>query len=265
MSSFSDKINQMVWSYSRISAFKQCKYAFYLQYLLKDFKDYPQEDNFYAESGSYVHKILEMVFSGELKSEDAYPYYVEHFDDAITCKVKPSILENTYEACADYLDALDLSKLSNYEILGVEQEIETEIEGYRFTGFIDLLLRNKKTGKIVLVDHKSAKYPFKSDGSVLKNSKSSFYSYKKQMYLYAHAVNEKYGQFPTIIAWNHFKNGKIAQIKFKKSDYQKEILWFIKTIHEIENEEEFPAKKDYFYCHNLCSFRNSCEYVNMKD
>lgn len=83
------------------------------------------------------------------------------------------------------------------------------------------------------------------------------------MYLYCHAVKEEYGEFPSSIIWNHFKDGGLlAKIPFSMDEYTNTIKWFENTIKEATKEREFEPSPDYFYCRNLCNFRNSCEYVN---
>lgn len=252
------------WSYSRLSCFEHCKYAFYLKYIVNDDRQYLPEGNFYAESGSFVHEILAMIFSKELSIEDAPQYYVDNFENNVCYTVKKSIMEKTYEACANYFAEVDLDDwLNNYEIIGVELEVKTKICGYNYIGYIDLLLRNKKTGDIWLIDHKSSPYPFKLDGTVAAKSKNNFESYKRQMYLYCYAVKELFGEYPTLITWNHFKDGKLATIEFDKEDYDNSIGWFVETIDKIKKEKKFDPNQEFFYCSNLCDYRNSCEYKNM--
>lgn len=261
MNEYQDKINQMVWSYSRLSAFEQCRYAFYLKYILEDEQTYLQEGNYFAELGSFMHEILERVFKGEMEMADACDYFVSHYDDYVLYSTKPSIMDKSFEACAAYLQEEDLSWLEAYEILGVELEVAFSIAGYQFKGYIDLLLRHKETGNIVVLDHKSAAYPFsEKTNELLKAHEKSFLSYEKQMYLYSCAVYQLYGKFPKWIAWNHFKAQKCAVIPFDADRYAEAVQWFVKTIHDIENETEFKETMDYFYCHHLCEFRNSCEY-----
>ena len=89
----------------------------------------------------------------------------------------------------------------------------------------------------------------------------SFESYKKQMYLYCHAIHQAYGEFPKEITWNHFKDGgQFATIPFIQSEYEEAMKWFKDTIKTIEIEEAFEPSEDFFYCSNLCNFRHSCEY-----
>lgn len=255
-----EEVDKMRWSYSRLSCYEHCKYAFYLKYIVDDDSQYLAEGNYYAEVGSFVHEILAKIFSKELSVDDASQYYIDNYEKEVCYKVKQSTMDKTYESCANYLANTDFELLKDYEILGVELELELTIDGYNFICFIDLLLKNKKTGKIVLVDHKSAAYPFKKDGTVLAKSKESFASYKKQMYLYCRAVKEKFGKFPETIAWNHFKDGKIATIPFNEDEYEESIKWFIDTIHAIEKEKNFVESQDFFYCSTLCDYRNCCEY-----
>lgn len=249
------------WSYSRVSCFAHCKYEFYLEYVIADDDEYLSEGNYYAEVGSFVHEILAMIFTGELKAEEALDYFIEHYDDNVFYKVSQSTMDKTFGLIADYFAEADFEWIKDYEVLGVELKAEFKVGGYAFIGFIDLLLRDKRDGRIVVLDHKSSGYPFKSDGTVKKNSQKSFESYKRQMYLYCHAVKQLYGEFPKEIIWNHFKDGgKLAVIPFSEKEYKKTMQWFRSTLRDIEKEEAFEPTEEFYYCKNLCNFRNSCEY-----
>lgn len=255
-------MNATGWSYSKLSCFEHCKYAFYLNYIVNDNDLYLSEGNYYAEVGSFVHEILAMIFEGKLGVDDAAQYFADHYNEAVCYQAKQSTMDKTYEACANYFATANFDWLKDYEILGVELETKLTIEGYDFIGYIDLLLRHKKTGEIWIIDHKSMDYPFKLDGGIYAKCKNNFEMYRKQMYLYCHAVKEIFGEFPTQISWNHFKDGKIATISFNIDEYEEAMEWFMNTIHEIEKEHDFKETRDYFYCSTLCNFRNSCEYNN---
>lgn len=252
------------YSYSKLSSYEHCPYGYYLNYKLteqeKEACGYLAEGNYYAENGSLVHDIHAKYFSDELPIDDLASYYIEQYDNEICYKVRESIMKKTFECCADYFATVDFEWMKGYKIIGIELKVELEICVYKFIGFIDLLLENEETGEIWLIDHKSSAYPFKKDGGVLAKSKESFESYKKQMYLYCHAVKEIYGKLPTKISWNHFKESKIATIQFNQQEYEESLKWFEETIHTIEKDENFEPKLDFFYCSNLCDYRNSCEY-----
>ena len=260
MSEYKELIDKMRWSYSRLTSFEHCRYGFYLAYIVKDEELYPNESNYYAEVGTFVHKILEKVFKKEMSIDDAPRYFIDHFDECVCETTKESTMQSTYYSCLEYLSEEDFSWIDGYEILGVELKCEFEIDNYPFVGFIDLLLRDKADGEYVIVDHKSAAYPLKKNGGVKKNQEKSFLTYKRQMYLYAYAVYLKYGKFPKELWWNHFKVNERVKIKFSMEDYEEAIRWFRYQIYLIQREEEYEPNKDYFYCNNLCSFRNSCEY-----
>ena len=274
MSEYKDKIDQMRWSYSRLTSFGRCKYEFYLNYIVNDDEKYLSERNYYAEVGSFMHDILAKILNKYIKNtnsptlnlDEAAQYYVDNFDNNVFYKVRKSTMDKTFEMCADYLANLKADCLKDYEVLGVELKTEFKINGYDFIGFIDLLLRDKKDNALIIVDHKSLPYPLKLNGEVKKNFAHSFEEYKKQMYLYSFGIKEKYGEFPKMICWNHFKdNGKIVSIPFKNGEYEAAVKWFIDTIHEIESEEDFSPTLNYFYCTNLCDFRNCCEYRENAD
>ena len=132
--------------------------------------------------------------------------------------------------------------LKDYEIIGVEEEVVTEINGYKFTGFIDLLVKHKERNEYTIIDHKSSAYPLKKDGkTVLKKSEEDFIKYKRQMYLYCKYVFEKYGEYPKWIMWNHFKEQKFVKIPFLKSEYKETIKWFSDTIKSIEKDNKYDA------------------------
>lgn len=258
---YKDEIDNMTWSFSRVTTYEQCPYEWYLRYILQDDDEYPQEPNYYAQVGSFVHKILEKVYNKKLKADDAIEYYLEHFDENVTAYAPSNVKDKTFESCAEYLSDTDLiNQFKRFKIVGVEQRVEFEIDGRKFTGFIDLLLQDKKTGELTIVDHKSSAYPFNKNGTV-KASAKSFEKYKKQLYLYAHWVKEKYGEFPKTLAWNHFKDGgKIARIEFNKNEYDEAIKWFMDEIKAVNSDDSFEPQMDYFYCNNLCAYRNVCEY-----
>jgi hypothetical protein len=48
-------------------------------------------------------------------------------------------------------------------------------------------------------------------------------------------------------------------------EYEDTLIMIEATVHAIENDDEFPAMEDYFFCHQLCNYRGSCEYKNASE
>lgn len=260
MSDYTNELNAMRWSFSRCHGFEGCKYEWYLYYL--EGKD--NEQNFYAAFGKFCHKILEKVLKREITIESSSQYYIDNFDKKVgSYGVHDSTREKYFYLGLSYFETLNFDWLEDYEILGVEKECTFEIDGKNFIGYIDLLIRHKKNKAIIVIDHKSSEYPIGKKGNVLKKKINDYESYKKQLYLYCQAVIDEYGIAPTEIWWNYFKEQKWLKLPFIKEEYEISRKWATELISEVYKEENFLPNLDYFYCNNLCGFRNSCDYKLM--
>lgn len=257
----------MVFSFSRCHSFENCKYEWYLNYLLFDEEGrriYENEQNFYAAFGKYCHEILEKILKGELIESEAFEYYKEYFDEnMLGFSVSDSILDKYYFYGYNYFENLSFEWLKDYEILGIEKKCKFEINGIKFTGFIDLLIRSKKNGDIIVIDHKSSEYPLGKRGGVLKRKQGDYDSYKRQLYLYCQQVYDEYGVYPKYIVWNYFRDSKWLKLPFVYEEYKDTVDWVSDVVNEIHKEEKFEPHLDFFYCNNLCGFRNSCDYKLM--
>ena len=255
---YKEELDHITWSFSTLHLYEICPYAFYKYKIEKE----KGEDNFYAENGKLMHTIFQKMEIGELSADEAPQYYIDEFE-CITSSIRPSTKENTFNACLDYLCEIESGILDRYEVLWVEHKIAFKIGRRNFTGFIDLLLKDKLTGEMILVDHKSSD-PFfkkKAPGEVLKSQRDNFEAYRHQMYLYCKGVYEVYGAFPTKIVWHHFKKrGELSVIDFEQKDYDSTIEWAKKLIRKIYRDNRFSEKRSYIYCHELCGYRSTCEY-----
>ena len=64
--SYRPLIEDMTWSFSRIECFNDCPYRWFLKYI-KRYKETPQ---FYSSYGSFMHKLIEQFYKGELTKEE---------------------------------------------------------------------------------------------------------------------------------------------------------------------------------------------------
>lgn len=261
MSDYSFIIDNMTWSFSRMTTFENCKYEWYLQYI----EEAKGESNFYGQFGKFCHVILEKYARGELGMFELVDYYDEHFDEEVPTTVynKTTDVKEKYRNLGhEYFENIDLD-LSKYEVLGIEEKCDFELNGNRFIGFIDLLLKDKKNGDIIVLDHKSSDYPYGKRGKLLKSAIKKHESYKRQLYLYCIYVYNKYGIYPKKIAWNYYKSQKWEFLDFDINEYEDTKKWALDILEEIKDENEFAPHTDFYYCHNLCACRNKyCEYKN---
>ena len=253
-------IDTFTWSFSRLGAFYNCPYEFYLRYVECN----KSEEGFFGQYGKFIHEILEMYIKGELSIFDISQYYEDNFDKYVTESAPPNqfvdLRESYYKKGLDYLNNIDLM-LDNYEILGVEKEVKFKIKDYDFIGIIDLLLRDKKTNEIIILDHKSASIKILKNGTVSKTHLDKFKDFKRQLYLYSKPVIAEYGRVD-YLEWNLFKLRDHLKIPFNQEEYEEAFKWAEKTINLIENEAMWlPNNKETFYCNFLCGQRNhACEY-----
>ena len=252
-------IDTFVWSFSRLNSFYNCPYEFYLHYIECN----PSQQNFFAEYGSLMHSILEKYVKGTLSIFELNQYYEENFNVEIPHDAPPNkyidIRQSYYDEGLDYLDNIDLD-LDSYEILGVEKKVEFELFGKQFIGFIDLLVKDKTTGEIIIIDHKSASIKILKNGNISKSDQSHFLEFKHQAYLYSYPIIKEYGKVSTI-KWNMFKDKKWIEIAWDKAEYDETIEWVKDTLKLIENETEWAPNPQSYYCRYLCGQRtNACEY-----
>ena len=252
-----------------VNSYSTCPYGWKLRYL----DHVPQVDSAFAEWGLLCHSLYEGYAKGELaayelgeKYEKEYPQYMH--DDFPSFRGKDSN-EEYYRRGQDifyYFDGFN----PDWEIIGAEIEVNLEIGGRKFVGYIDLLVRSKSSGRLIVVDHKS-KSNFKS--------KKEQEHYALQLYLYSEWVYEHYGEYPEKLVFNMFRVDDTVEINFDKNDLERAKEWFTKTIDTIYQdcdfwdkitEANFDGKKadgssDFFCCY-LCGSRQSCrqsqDFVN---
>ena len=252
-------LDTMTWSFSRLNSFYNCPYEWKLRYIDCN----KSENGFFGEYGSLIHKILEKYEKGELSLFELNDYYEEHFSESVPHDAPPNkyvdIKQSYYEKGLDYFNNIDLD-LDKYEVLGVEKEVRFQIAGKDFVGYIDLLLKEKETGKIIILDHKSASIKILKNGKVSKSDQEHVREFIRQLCLYAIPIIEEYGHVDELW-WNLFKDKNWLKMPFNKEDYDEAIQWAEDTLKLIETEKEWLPNPDFYYCNYLCGQRNhACEY-----
>ena len=123
-----------------------------------------------------------------------------------------------------------------------------------------MLVKDKETGEIIIIDHKSASIKILKNGSISKSDQKHFLEFKRQLYLYSIPIVKEYGSVSKL-KWNMFKDQKWIEIPWKQEEYDEAIQWAKDTLKLIENESLWLPNQDYYYCNYLCGQRNNaCEF-----
>lgn len=253
------KIDNMVWSFSRVNSFGSCDYAWYLSYV----EEIQGKDNAYAQFGTLCHKGIELFLTGELDIFTAAQWYQDNYSTYVTCDFPPNkttdLGQKAYEQGLSYFSNLDFD-FDKYEVLGVEKECYFKVGKYNFKGFIDALYRDKKTGEIIIQDQKTSSFKYLKNGDVSKTNREQFDHYIAQEYIYSIPVLEEYGRVDWL-TWNMIRDQRTIKIPFDPQKLEETKQWAIDTIQQIENEALWlPDNSKSFYCNVLCNHKDICIY-----
>jgi hypothetical protein len=238
------------WSFSKLSTFETCPRAFQLQYLQDP--PLPKQQNAWAEYGILCHAILEEFAKGELPVNQLTAEYKERYPDVVVHNFPPypkGYAEKAFQQGIDYFESFS-GFGDQYEVVSTEEYFHLNIGPYSFVGISDLVLRDKSTGELVVVDHKT-----KSESSM----KNEIDLYKKQLYIYAEHVKNKYGQYPSQIQFNMIKSNQPIVEKFSVEKHEETLQWVEDTIDYIFFEQDWIAKPNQYYCRYICPVFQHCE------
>lgn len=260
MGEYNFLLDNMTWSFSRLSSFDQCPHEWYLKYI-EEAERY--DSGFFSSFGGFCHEILESWLKGSHKTCELAEVFVTGYDEAIPNAENYSWNDGYFDSGAYFFsEGIEVLNryLSDKAICGVEKEIHTTISGKPFVGYIDLLLQDDE-GNYIITDHKSSKTPLRKDGEPLKSCEKKWLNYKRQLYLYSKAVYEETGKYPTKLVWNFFRDRNICEIKFDEREYNEALKWAEETIKRIYKERRYEPNPDMFYCANLCDYsKEECGY-----
>ena len=233
--------------------------------------------NSFAEQGTLIHDLIDKWAKGILTAGELPYEYIKRYPGEVSNNwprmlAAKGYAEKTYNQGLSYFE--NFNEFEGYEVLESEYSFKTKINGRNFVGIIDMVLRDKKTDEIIILDHKS-----KSLDSFKKEENEMY----KQQLIYSKAAEEKYGKYPDMLAFNLFKEGGLMMFRpFDKNEYDTVYEWACDTIKKIEEYDTFdwyetmmdrerknavekdkdPDKvKPTFFCTEICSCRKICPEV----
>lgn len=177
----SSKITKI--SYSAYSLYKNCGHRYYLENVIEAPDFVP---SIYAYFGDAMHDSLRKGIEHSLNEEERVNNFVYVFKKLVMDNLQdyPDFvkLKEFTEQGIEILKIMPTERLSEkYVFIGAEDLIVEPMYGnYSFVGFIDLILKNKLTGKYVIIDWKTSTFPWdveqkKSDKTFM--SQMMFYKY----------------------------------------------------------------------------------------
>ena len=252
------------YSYSQLSSFTECPFSYYLGHIEEPRPE--QAPNAWAEQGTLVHDLLDKWAKGILKKEELAEEYARRYGDEVITSF-PSLLaskgytEKTYKQGLEYFE--NFQGFPGYEVVSAEEECKmplplTDGSERPFIAFIDLILRDENTGGLVVCDHKSKSV------SAFKKDRETMY---KQQYIYSYFVHEKYGEWPTVLMFNLFKEQQTDERPFSEDEFKNTMQWATDAILEIEDRDLLSwleckplpkSGKPDLFCQSICSWRLIC-------
>jgi CRISPR/Cas system-associated exonuclease Cas4 (RecB family) len=255
MSEFDFILNNIIYSFSSVNTYETCPFAFKNIYILAK----ERKGNFYSAYGSFCHNILEKYFKDELEIWDLSKYFENNFGKEITEIPPPypkNIVDIYYQDGLNFFENFEFDK-NKYEIILIEDKIESKHKDFKLVVKPDLVLKDKTTNEYILMDYKTKK---------LKNNKydeETIEEYKKQFYLYAYYIFlEKQITVSKILIW-FIRNNQLVELPIDHYQITNVLDWFESIVTKIKQETEWKMnnnKKNQYYCSQLCGLRDMCEH-----
>lgn len=198
-------------SHSEISTYTDCQKKWELQY-----SKGLRMSNVHFEFGNLGHKVLE---NGIIPDEELYVQLKEYFG----IKSWNDYFKSIYEELNMFL--------KDYIVLDKEVLVENDY----LKGFIDLVLKNEKTNKILLIDYKFSTSN-KGQEDLLLDEQLYIYSllYSKQFNIPIDNISVGYISIPKtqLDKPRLLKNGKLSKDKNQNTTYNK----YIEAIKELNQD-----------------------------
>jgi hypothetical protein len=254
---YTQQIQRMTWSYSRVKAFYDCPYRWFLKYLHRP--KLAEKRMFFSDYGSFVHKLIAQFYTqGKTPQQLCDDYLCEFRTQVAGHAQSMKVFQNYFNSGFQYLKNFQPFQL---EPVTVEKEARFHVDGIPFTGYIDFL--GKKDGEFYIIDHKSRMLKPRSTRAKPTVSDRELDAYLRQLYLYSIAVEEEFGQKPKALCFNCFRSQTMIVEPFREEAYEEAKTWITSKIHEIEQEGSFKPDVEYFKCKHLCEMQDHCEYYQL--
>lgn len=177
--------------------------------------------------------------------------YAAGYDRNILAPFPPfprALGQKYYEAGLSYFNTFE-GFGDEFEVLAVEERFELDIAGHPFVGIADLVLRDKDSGGITVIDHKSTS---------MTSMKKKLASKKRQLYLYAEYVRQQFGEDPAMLRFNLFRDGAWIDEPFQPEKKAETLRWVQDTIASIQADTQWKVSTSDYFCRYICGVSPHC-------
>lgn len=245
----------MTWSYSRVRAFFDCPYKWYLRYI----RGLSGRELFFAAYGTFMHRMIELYLRGEKTKDQLINMYLCDFRREVTgATPNSSVFSNYFHDGLRYLREL---KPFPFNVVAVERRVDFSIDGVPLVGYIDIL--GERDGELYIIDNKSRTLKPRSKRGRTTKTDEELDSYLKQLYLYSMAVEQEYGRPPAALCFNCYRVPLFIEEPFSREACDKSKRWFLESVGRIAEETEFSPDAEFFKCRYLCEMQDHCEYYKL--
>lgn len=256
-----------VYHYSHLNSVDSCPYSFYMELIETEPDGSPKElqSNFFAEYGTMMHKVLEDWARGLITIDQMPDEYAAIYADYVVTPPPPYMVaykSKAYDKGLDYFKTF--VGFPGLDIVSAEEHFEMDFplsDGTTrpLAGTIDLVARDHETGRLVILDHKSKSM------KEFKKHRDEMY---RQQYLYSAWVEHKYGELPSRLMFNLFKESVLDETPFDEEEYRRTLKWAEDRMLEMEERDLFTwldlKPEPDFFCNEVCSVRKYCPNGSLK-
>lgn len=248
----SDKIHI---SFSEYSKYQSCGH----RHLIEKYLKLVEEDtSIHLIFGNSIHSAIENGIKDMMNVEDRVMLFKENFSREMFNKLKDTPefkeLDNYLLQGENILRNLSTEKiLEKYDVVGVEIPLyENIFDIYHFKGFIDLIVKDKKSQRTLIIDWKTSGEQW----DVSKKKKDIVFMGQMRLYKFFYArkfdvdideIDCKY------IVLNRLKSKKCPELGFgdiqpveifsEHSDIEHSLTMVAETIRDIHIRNHFPKAK----------------------
>lgn len=242
-------------SFSELTQYRECGHKHLLE---KYLKLAASPTSIHLIFGNGIHSAIENGIRSNLNVEERINHFKEYFTKEMMDKMMGT---KDYASLQDFtlqgehiLRLLSTEKiLEKYDLIGVEMSLyERLFANFYFKGFIDLILRDKKTNRVLIIDWKTSGEQW----DVQKKKKNEVFMAQMRLYKYFYSrkcnvpieeIDCKY------IVLNRLKNKKCPELGFgdiqpveifsSNNDMMEAVTLVADTLRDIHINKTFEKAK----------------------